>query len=103
MIIRFFLFTTGILSFIYFLSPTSFYFLKQDENDILGIEKRNAIFNKPTLDTVLLAYCINEEVLPANLNDLYDDYLRESRKLDLDKLYTYTVISNQECKYELSS
>ena len=103
MTVKIFLFATGLISFLYFISPASFSFVDYEDNDVLGIERRNASFNKPTVDTVLLAYCINEEGLPENLKDLYDGYLREERKLDLDKLYNYTIISDKECKYELGS
>ena len=77
--------------------------MRSKEGDLLGIEKRSAILNKPTIDTVILAYCINEGVLPTNLNDLYQGYLREERKLNLSDLYNYKIISDEECKYELVS
>jgi hypothetical protein len=100
MVIKLLLFVSAGVSFIYFMSPDSFSFV--ESGDVLGIESRNATFNKPTLDTVLLAYCINEGMLPENLNVLYDGYLREERKLDLDQLYNYTIISSGECKYKLA-
>ena len=103
MIIKIFLFTTGLISFLYFVSPASFSFVDYKGSDVLGIERRNATFNKPTIDTALLAYCINERIFPENLNNLYEGYLREDKKLDLDKLYNYTIISDKECKYELGS
>ncbi len=103
MLIRLFLLITGLVSFLYFLSPSSFSGLNSEEGDVLGIEQRNAQFNKPTINTVLLAYCISEGGLPKNLNDLYDGYLKEERKLDLDKLYEYTVLDEQGCEYEIKS
>lgn len=101
MTVKIFLFATGLISFLYFISPASFSFVDYEDNDVLGIERRNASFNKPTVDTVLLAYCINEAGLPENLNDLYDGYLREERKLDLDKIYYYEILSEDSCEYDL--
>ena len=103
MLVRLFIFTTGLVSFLYFLSPNSFSNLNSEAGDVLGIEQRNATFNKPTIDTMLLAHCINEGFLPENLNDLYDGYLRSERKLDLDNLYEYTVLDEQGCEYEIKS
>jgi len=103
MFIRLFLFTTGLLSFLYFLFPASFEKFDVNKGDVLGIEKRNAVVNKPTIDTMLMAYCINEGELPENLNDLYGEYLREERKLDLDKLYNYKIIDENRCEYEIKS
>ena len=103
MFVRLFLFTTGLLSFLYFLFPTSFERFDIIKGDVLGIEKRNAQVNKPTIDTMLMAYCINEGELPKNLNDLYGEYLREERKLDLDKLYDYKVTDGQSCEYTIIS
>ena len=102
MFIRLFLFTTGLLSFLYFLFPTSFERFDVNNGDVLGIEKRNAMVNKPTIDTMLMAYCINEGELPKNLNNLYGEYLREERKLDLDKIYDYKVTSVTSCEYTIT-
>ena len=71
MFVRLFLITTGLLSFFYFLFPASFERFDMNKGDVLGIEKRNAQVNKPTIDTMLIAYCINEGSLPKKLNDLY--------------------------------
>lgn len=101
MFIRLFLLTTGLLSFIYFLFPASFERFDVSNSDVLGIEKRNAMVNKPTIDTMLMAYCINEGELPKNLNDLYGEYLREQRKLDLDRLYSYKITDSQSCQYTI--
>jgi len=103
MAVRLFLFVTGLISFLYFLFPESFSFANTQDNDVLGIEKRTAAYNKPTIDTVLLAYCITEGKLPKNLNELYEGYLRERPKLDLDKLYHYKRVDSSECEYELNS
>ncbi|MCH8821682.1 hypothetical protein IID23_04155 [Patescibacteria group bacterium] len=102
MFVRLFLFTTGLLSFLYFLFPASFERFDIIKGDVLGIEKRNAQVNKPTIDTMLMAYCINEGSLPKNLNDLYGEYLREERKLDLDKLYIYKVTDEDSCEYTIA-
>ena len=103
MFVRIFLITTGLLSFFYFLSPSSFERFDMNKGDVLGIEKRNAVVNKPTIDTMLMAYCINEGELPKELNDLYGEYLREERKLDLDKVYNYKIIDENVCEYDLKS
>ena len=103
MFVRLFLFTTGLLSFLYFLFPTSFERFDITKGDVLGIEKRNAQVNRPTIDTMLTAYCINEGSLPKKLNDLYGEYLREERKLDLDKLYNYQITDAQSCEYTITS
>ena len=102
MFVRLFLFTTGLLSFLYFLFPTSFERFDIIKGDVLGIEKRNAVVNKPTIGTMLIAYCINEGELPKKLNDLYGEYLREERKLDLDKLYNYQITDAQSCDYTIT-
>ncbi len=56
MFVRLFLITTGLISFFYFLSPSSFERFDMNKGDVLGIEKGNAMVNKSTIDTMLLAY-----------------------------------------------
>lgn len=102
MFVRLFLITTGLLSLFYFLFPASFEKFDVSKGDVLGIEKRNAVVNKPTIDTMLMAYCINEGSLPKKLNDLYGDYLKDQRKLDLDKLYNYKITSGKSCEYTIT-
>lgn len=102
MFVRLFLITTGLLSFFYFLSPSSFERFDIKKGDVLGIETRNATVNKPTIDTMIMAYCINEGELPKKLNDLYGEYLREERKLDLDKLYSYQIVNRKNCEYTIT-
>lgn len=96
------MFTTGLVSFLYFLFPANFEKLSPKEKDVLGIANINATVNKPTVDTALLAYCINERVLPNTLNELYGGYLREERKLNLDELFSYEIINHGDCDYALN-
>lgn len=103
MLIRLLLFTTGLASFLYFLFPSSFDRFSPKEGDVLGISKINASVNMSTVKTTLLAHCISEGYLPNNLNDLYDGYLMEERKLDLDELFNYEIIDDKECTYDLKS
>lgn len=101
MLFRLFLFISGLLSFLYFLYPSSFEGLSPRKKDVLGIQQINAGLNKSTIETTLLAYCLNEMNLPENLNELYNGYLREERKLDLDSLFNYEAIDEQNCTYQL--
>jgi len=101
MLIRLLILITGLVSFVYFLSPSIFSSENLEAGDVLGIEQRNAQFNKPIINTVLLAFCISEGEPPKNLNDLYSGYLREERNLDLDNLYEYRVLDSKSCEYAL--
>ena len=100
--LRAFLLVTGIISFLYFLFPSLFAKVNPDK-DVLGVSKINAYVNKSSLETALLAYCLSEQSLPKSLNELYAGYLSEKRKLDLDKLFKYKVVSRDDCEYELNS
>ncbi len=103
MLIRLLLFATGLVSFIYFLLPSSFDRFSQKEGDVLGVSKINASVNISTVKTALLTHCISEGYLPNDLNDLYDSYLLDDRKLDLDRLFNYEIIDDKECTYDLGS
>ena len=94
---------TGTISFLYFLFPGTFAKANPDKDkDVLGVSKINAYVNKSSLETALLAYCLSEQSLPKSLNELYAGYLSEKRKLDLDKLFKYKVVSSDDCEYELN-
>ena len=101
MVIRLFLFATSLASFLYFLFPSSFDSFKPKENDVLGISKVNAAVNISTVQTALIMYCVSEEDLPNTLNDLYEGYLVDKIKIDLDKLFTYEIVDKGGCEYDL--
>jgi hypothetical protein len=103
MLIRLLLFATGLVSFLYFLFPSSFDRFSQKDNDVLGISKINASVNISTVKTALLTHCISEGYLPDNLNDLYEGYLMDDRKLDLDNLFSYEINDSEKCVYTLKS
>lgn len=71
------------------------------EGEVLGINDINAQVNKPTIKTILLAYCISEGKLPDDLNSLYDNYLMDEKKLDLDELFIYDKVDDKDCTYHL--
>lgn len=85
----------------YFLMPQKFENFDPKKKDVLGIQTINANLNISTIETTLMAYCISEGVLPENLNKLYEGYLSQKRRLDLDKLFNYEVKSNSDCTYDL--
>ena len=100
---KIFLVTTGLLSLFYFLFPEQFDVLDTKSGDVLGIKKINAQVNKQTIETAILAYCLNENELPDSLNKLYEGYLDERIKIDLSSLFDYKQISDKDCKYHLDA
>ena len=100
MIVRLFLFTSGLISFLYFLTPQSFQ--KLGTGDVLGINKINMQMNKPPVETALVAYCLENLNLPNDLNDLYGDYLSKKVKVDLNNFFEYNVIDPENCQYTLT-
>ena len=88
-------------SFSYFVSPTSFDRFYLAEKDVLGISSFNAQVNKKSVESALLAYCLNKRTLPKSLDSLYGDYLDERTKIDLDNLFTYKVEDYDSCNYVL--
>ena len=100
---KIFLVTTGLASLFYFLFPEKFDVLDTKSGDVLGIKKINAQVNKQTIETAILAYCLNENELPDSLNKLYEGYLDERIKIDLSSLFDYKQISDKDCKYHLDA
>lgn len=100
---RFILFASGFVSLIYFLNPSIFPSAQVDTSDILGVSQINANINKSTIETALLMYCLSDGGIPEELSELYGGYLEERRKLDLDKIYSYKIVSKDNCEYDLSA
>src|SRR3990167_1318822 len=100
---KIFLVTTGLASLFYFLFPEQFDVFDTKGGDVLGIKKINAQVNKQTIETAILAYCLNENELPDSLNKLYEGYLDERIKINLSSLFNYKPVSDKDCEYQLDT
>lgn len=98
--LRLTLLVTGVLSFIYFLKPQYFSQVKTSGEKVLGIQTLNQVVNIETVKTALMIHCINKQILPTNLNELYHDELSKEKYLDLENIFYYK--SGKNCEFELT-
>ena len=97
--VRLTLLVTGVLSLIYFLKPQFFSQVKPAGDKVLGIETLNQAVNIETVKTALTIFCINQQSLPGNLNELYSEELSKDKYIDLDKIFFYKP--SEDCEFEL--
>jgi hypothetical protein len=98
---KIFVITTGLLSFFYFVFPQTLSEVSVPDSDILGIRKINAQANRSSVESALTIYCLNDEDLPENLNELYKGYLDDKIKIDLNQLFDYKIVNRKDCDYTL--
>lgn len=99
--LKFLLALSALASLFYLVFPREVE-LAAKKGDILGSIVSTGYINKPTVETALLAYCLDEGVLPEELNKLYDGYLEKEYQPDLDKLYDYIIMDSKQCMYNLT-
>jgi hypothetical protein len=91
---------SGILSFVYFLRPDVFPTRRSFENTF-GITQISQLANAEIVRQALLIHCLNNQKLPQNLNQLYNNELSDDRFVDLESLYEFTNEGN--CNFKLTA
>jgi len=96
------LFLSGLLSFWYFLHPASFGGLPAQGEKVLGVKSFNQAVNRETVYTAILAYCLDQNRLPKDLNQLYERELSKERQVDLNELFLMVPKDSSDCEFQLT-
>jgi hypothetical protein len=94
---------SGLLSFWYFLNPGSFAGLSQAGGEVLGARSVNQAANRQTVYIALLAFCLDKQTLPKDLNELYAAELSKEKRIDLNQLFRIESKSPAICEFQLVS
>lgn len=93
---------SGFLSFWFFLSPTNFSGFSDSAEKVLGVQSMNQAANERTVYTAVLVFCLDNERLPMDLNQLYEDELSDKMQIDLNSLFKLEE-GSETCEFRLKS
>ncbi len=100
--LRLSLLISGLISFWYFLNPASFGAWSETGDKVLGIQSLNQAVNRQAVYTAVLAFCLDNQTLPENLNQLYEKEIDDKNKIDLNELYSMETKNSQTCEFQLT-